>query len=49
MTFSLSTGLFVVIAVGQMYLWALKKEKRYRKEFGDRYKKKRCTMIPFVA
>ncbi|PSK36133.1 hypothetical protein B9Z65_5948 [Elsinoe australis] len=49
MTFSLSTGLFVIIAVGQMYLWALKKEKRYRKEFGDRYKKKRCTMIPFVA
>ncbi|PNS16768.1 hypothetical protein CAC42_4732 [Sphaceloma murrayae] len=49
MTFSLSTGLFVVIAVAQMYLWAIKKEKRYRQEFGDKYKKKRCAMVPFVA
>ncbi|KAF4552018.1 Enoyl reductase-like protein [Elsinoe fawcettii] len=49
MSFSLSTGLFVIIAVGQMYLWALKKESRYRKEFGDKYKRKRCAMFPFIA
>lgn len=48
-TFSLSTGVFAVIAVGQMYVWALKKESRYRKEFGDKYKRKRCAMFPFLA
>ncbi|KAF2154136.1 hypothetical protein K461DRAFT_285621 [Myriangium duriaei CBS 260.36] len=48
-TFSLSTGIFAIVAVGQMYLWALKKESRYRKEFGDKYKRKRCTMFPFIA
>ncbi|KAJ8113381.1 hypothetical protein OPT61_g4476 [Boeremia exigua] len=38
---SLSTVLFIVIAVGQMGAWAWKKERRYRKEFGDKYKRKR--------
>jgi len=49
LTWSLSTGLFVVVAVGQMYIWARKKESRYRKEFGDKYKRKRFAMIPFLA
>ncbi|GAM84436.1 hypothetical protein ANO11243_024320 [Dothideomycetidae sp. 11243] len=48
-TFSLSTAVFAVLAVGQMYLWALKKESRYRKEFGDKYKRKRSVMFPFIA
>ena len=46
MSYSLSTGLFIVIAVAQMALWANKKEARYRKEFGDKYKKKRYGMLP---
>lgn len=45
-TWSLSTGVFVVIAVAQMAAWAMKKEARYRKEFGDRYQKKRFAMLP---
>lgn len=45
-TWSLGTGLFIVIAVGQMALWAKKKESRYRKEFGDKYQKKSFGMIP---
>lgn len=46
---SLSTGLFSIIAVGQMAVWARKKESRYRKEFGkDIYKRKRFAMIPGI-
>ncbi|KAF3934875.1 hypothetical protein ABW19_dt0203366 [Dactylella cylindrospora] len=29
-------------------VWAFQKERRYRKEFGDKYKKKRWVIIPFV-
>lgn len=46
---SLSTGLFAVIAVGQMAVWARKKERRYRQEFPDRYKKKRFAMLPLIV
>jgi very-long-chain enoyl-CoA reductase len=45
-TWSLSTGVFVVPAVAQMFLWARKKEMRYRKDFPGKYKKKRYTIIP---
>ncbi|KAK5175039.1 3-oxo-5a-steroid 4- dehydrogenase [Saxophila tyrrhenica] len=45
---SWSTGIFVAAAVGQMALWAKKKENRYRKELGPKYKKKRFAMIPGV-
>ncbi|KAK8198483.1 Very-long-chain enoyl-CoA reductase [Zalaria obscura] len=45
-TWSLSTGIFIVIAVGQMAVWAKKKERRYRKEFPETYRKKRYGMIP---
>lgn len=45
---SWSTGVFIVLAVGQMGLWAKKKERRYRKELGGKYKKKRFAMIPGV-
>ncbi|KAF2664103.1 hypothetical protein BT63DRAFT_443907 [Microthyrium microscopicum] len=48
-TLSWSTVLFTAVAGGQMLVWAQKKERRYRKEFQDKYKKKRATMIPFVA
>ncbi|KAL1305154.1 hypothetical protein AAFC00_002078 [Neodothiora populina] len=48
-TWSLSTGLFIVIAVAQMAAWAWKKEKRYRKEFGDKYQRKRFAMLPGIV
>jgi very-long-chain enoyl-CoA reductase len=45
---SLSTVIFIIVAVGQMGLWAWKKEKRYRKEFGDKYKRKRYAILPGI-
>ena len=45
---SWSTGVFNAVAVGQMALWAKKKENRYRKDLGGNYKKKRYTMVPGV-
>jgi very-long-chain enoyl-CoA reductase len=44
--FNLSVLVFIVASVWQMREWAIKKEKRYRKEFGDKYRRKRYTMIP---
>lgn len=44
----LSSALFVAVAGGQMALWAQKKEKRYRREFGHRYKPKEFAMIPGI-
>ena len=43
---SLSTLLFMMVAGGYMGAWARGKERRYRKEFGDKYKKKRWLMLP---
>lgn len=45
---SLSTVIFIILAVGQMGVWAWKKEKRYRKEFGDKYKRKRYAILPGI-
>lgn len=47
-SWSLSTVLFLVIAGAQMGAWGKKKERRYRKEFGDKYKKKRFAIFPGV-
>jgi very-long-chain enoyl-CoA reductase len=47
-TQSWSTALFISVALFMMGSWAGKKEKRYRKEFGDKYKKKRYVMIPGI-
>lgn len=46
--FNWSVLVFIVASVWQMREWAIKKEKRYRKEFGDKYKKKRYTMFPGI-
>ncbi|KAK6199571.1 3-oxo-5a-steroid 4 dehydrogenase [Scheffersomyces amazonensis] len=44
-----SAWLFLAISSGQMFLWAVKKHKRYLKTFGDEYKKlKRAIYIPYV-
>lgn len=46
---SWATGIFVAIAVGQMAVWAQKKERRYRKELGGKYQKKRFAMLPGIV
>lgn len=46
--FSISVLLFAIVSVVQMMAWAKKKENRYRKEFGSKYKKKRFTMLPGI-
>jgi very-long-chain enoyl-CoA reductase len=45
---SWSAYLFLAVAVGQMYIWAVKKHKGYRKEFSD-YPRGRKAMFPFIA
>ncbi|KAI1608028.1 enoyl reductase [Exophiala viscosa] len=40
--------IFTIVSVAQMAEWSKKKESRYRKEFGDKYKKKRYTMFPGI-
>ena len=45
---SWSTAVFIAVAVAQMAVWAKKKESRYRKELGGKYKKKSFSMIPGV-
>ncbi|KAI1175163.1 3-oxo-5-alpha-steroid 4-dehydrogenase-domain-containing protein [Nemania sp. FL0916] len=37
---------FIVIGSYYMYIWGWGKEKAYRKQFGDKYKKKRSVMLP---
>ncbi len=41
-----TVALFIAIGGAQMFIWAKGKEKAYRKEFGDKYKKKRFVMLP---
>ncbi|KAI1107404.1 3-oxo-5-alpha-steroid 4-dehydrogenase-domain-containing protein [Jackrogersella minutella] len=45
-TRSPSLLLFITIGSYYMYIWGWGKEKTYRKEFGDKYKKKRFVMLP---
>ena len=47
-SWNLSTVLFAVVAVGQMGVWAGKKEERYRRDFGNKYKAKRSVMLPGI-
>ncbi|KAF7728234.1 3-oxo-5a-steroid 4- dehydrogenase [Apophysomyces ossiformis] len=48
LTTSWSAFLFNVVATGQMYIWAVKKHKNYKKDFKD-YPRNRKAMFPFVA
>lgn len=41
-----SVALFIAIGAAQMFTWAKGKESAYRKEFGDKYKKKRFALLP---
>jgi very-long-chain enoyl-CoA reductase len=38
--------LFAAVGGAQMAAWAKEKERAYRKEFGDKYKKKRYVILP---
>ena len=37
---------FIIVGSATMMKWASAREKRYRKEFGDKYKRKRYVMFP---
>jgi very-long-chain enoyl-CoA reductase len=39
---------FVAVSSGQMLIWAQKKHRAYKKEFGDKYPRGRKAMIPFI-
>ncbi|KAI1841902.1 hypothetical protein JX265_011975 [Neoarthrinium moseri] len=41
-----SVALFISIGSMYMFTWGKGKERAYRKEFGDKYKKKRFVMLP---
>jgi very-long-chain enoyl-CoA reductase len=41
-----TVALFISIGAAQMFTWAKGKERAYRKEFGDRYRKKRFAILP---
>ncbi|KAI8140687.1 3-oxo-5-alpha-steroid 4-dehydrogenase-domain-containing protein [Fennellomyces sp. T-0311] len=45
---SWSAWLFNIVATGQMYVWAVGKHKKYKKEFKD-YPRNRKAMFPFIA
>ncbi|KAK7036470.1 Very-long-chain enoyl-CoA reductase [Paramarasmius palmivorus] len=52
-TISLLTGsyaayLFTIVGTGQMLVWALKRHRQYKKEFGDKYPRSRKAMFPFL-
>ncbi|KAH7884782.1 3-oxo-5-alpha-steroid 4-dehydrogenase-domain-containing protein [Phlebopus sp. FC_14] len=49
MTGSYTAWGFLVVATVQMYLWAAKKHRAYKKEFGNAYPKGRKAMFPFIA
>ncbi|KAI0013239.1 3-oxo-5-alpha-steroid 4-dehydrogenase-domain-containing protein [Xylariaceae sp. FL0662B] len=45
-TRSPALAVFITFGIYYMYTWALGKEKAYRKQFGDKYKKKRSLILP---
>ncbi|KAJ6510405.1 3-oxo-5-alpha-steroid 4-dehydrogenase-domain-containing protein [Mycena sanguinolenta] len=48
MTGSLAALLFLVVSTVQMTLWAKKKHAMYKKEFGDKYPRRRKALFPFI-
>ncbi|KAI3625483.1 hypothetical protein CBS9595_000844 [Malassezia furfur] len=48
MTTSAAALLFTIVSAAQMTIWAIKKHKAYRREFGNQYPKSRKIMYPFV-
>ncbi|KAI9012937.1 3-oxo-5-alpha-steroid 4-dehydrogenase-domain-containing protein [Gaertneriomyces semiglobifer] len=48
LTGSVPVYFFTIVGFVQMYLWAVKKHIRYRRDFGNSYPKERKVMVPFV-
>jgi very-long-chain enoyl-CoA reductase len=44
----LTAWLFWLVSFGQIAVWALKKHKRYREEFGKEYPRGRKALVPFL-
>jgi very-long-chain enoyl-CoA reductase len=47
LTLSPAAALFSAVSVGQMVIWAVKKHKNYKKEFGKEYPRRK-VMFPFL-
>lgn len=47
-SWSLSTIVFISVGIGFMGAWGKKKEGKYRREFGGKYRKKRYVMLPGI-
>jgi very-long-chain enoyl-CoA reductase len=43
---SWAVTLFIAVGTAQMRVWAIGKERNYRKEFGEKYKNKKWVMLP---
>lgn len=48
LTGSWASGLFLSVSTTQMTIWALKKAKNYKKDFGDQVPKTRKAIFPFI-
>lgn len=48
LTKNYTAALFTIFSVVQMAQWAIEKHRRYKREFGESYPKKRKAMFPFI-
>lgn len=48
LTLNPASALFAAVSTGQMFVWAVKKHKNYKKEFGKDYPRRKA-MFPFIA
>ncbi|ESK97273.1 synaptic glycoprotein sc2 [Moniliophthora roreri MCA 2997] len=48
MTRSYAAYLFTIVGTAQMLVWALKRHRQYKKEFGKEYPRNRKAMFPFL-
>ncbi|KAJ5627364.1 hypothetical protein N7528_004791 [Penicillium herquei] len=46
---NLSVLIFTLVGGVQMWSWAWKKEKRYRRDFGEKYKKKKTVLLAYIC
>ena len=45
---ALIASVFALVAISQMAIWAAKKHRNYKREFGKDYPADRYVMIPFI-